>query len=136
MSPVEVTKTAQAALDKLTQRELSALRTQLRRELRDELREDERARRAQLRRQREVEPPELAAAARRMIKALGKRAAADLEALTMLAELHQVVDAQLGDSIAAARRGDDLVGDHRYSWADVGRALGVTRQAAQMRYGK
>jgi hypothetical protein len=136
MSPVETSKAAQAALDKLTQRELSALRTQLRRELRDELREAERTRRADARRQREVEPDQLAAAAKRMVRALGKRARADLEALTMLAELPAVVEAQLVDSIAAARRGDDLAGDHRYSWADVGRALGVTRQAAQMRYGK
>lgn len=136
MSPVDISKAAQAALDKLSQRELAALRTQLRRELRGELQRELADKRAAARRSREVEPPQLAAAARRMVKALGKRASVDLEALAELRALTDVVEAQLVDSIAAARRGDELAGDHRYSWADVGRVLGISRQAAQMRYGK
>jgi hypothetical protein len=131
-----MSQAAQAALAKLSQRELSALRTQLRRELRDELREAERSRRAELRRQREVEPAQLAAAARRLIKALGNRAAVDIEALADLRALHDVVEDQLGASIAAVRSGEQLGFGARHSWADVGRVLGITRQAAQMRYGR
>lgn len=124
--------TADAALAKLTKREQLALRTQLRREVRAEL---EQARKAS-RRQRELETPEVAAAARRMIRAVGKRAAVDLEGLALLAELREVVDLELGAAVTAARRGEGLAGDRRYSWADVGRVLGITRQAAQMRFGK
>lgn len=128
--------TAEAALAKLTGRERTALVAQVRREVRAEIQAAEAARRAEARRTREVEPADLAAAAKRMVKALGKRAAADLEALALLNGLHAVIDEQMAASITAARRGDALAGDHRYSWADVGRVLGVTRQAAQMRYGK
>lgn len=124
--------TADAALAKLTKREQQALRTQLRRELRAELD----AQRKASRRTRELETPAVAAAARRMIAAVGKRAATDIEGLAMLADLHMIVDLELARAVAAARRGDGLVGDHRYSWADVGRVLGISRQAAQMRFGK
>jgi len=135
VSPQDVSKAAQSALDKLSQRELSALRTQLRRELRNELAAAERERRAAARRSREVEPPQLAAAARRMVKAVGQRAAVDMDALGLLAQLRDVVDAQLVDSIAAARRGDGLAFGSTHSWADIGRALGMSRQAAQQRFG-
>lgn len=124
--------TADAALAKLTKREQSALRTALRRELRAELD----AQRKANKRTRELETPAVAAAARRMIAAVGRRAAVDLEGLALLNDLHAVVDAELVTAVAAARRGEGRGFGVSSSWADVGQALGITRQAAQMRFGK
>jgi hypothetical protein len=72
------------------------------------------------------------AAAGRMIRAVVKRAAAgevDVTDLAALRQLHDVVDDAMVATVGHLR-------DQGYSWADVGRALGVTRQTAQAVYGR
>lgn len=81
--------------------------------------------------QRRHEAPELASAARRMMRALAVRACeGDTEAIEQLAQLQADLDAALGSAVAGAR---SRVG---YSWADVASMVGTTRQAAQQRFGK
>lgn len=118
-----MTATADTARDKLTIRELAALRAQLRRELVVELAE----RPARPPRVREV--PELAACARRMIRAVGKRCGQqDVEGLAELVTLRADVEAALVDGVTLARA-------QGFSWAFVGDVLGMTRQSAQQRFG-
>lgn len=114
---------------KLTVREYGALRAQLRRELQAELSASGRVKAPRVR-----ELPEVASAARRMIRAVGQRAAVDVEGLAELAQLRDEVDHQLRDAVTAARAGAGL-SNGGYSWADVARVLGITRQAAQQRFG-
>lgn len=78
-----------------------------------------------------VETPEYAAMLRRMIRAYARRVA-DADDVD-LAQMLQV-RAELDDAIAAAVAGQRE--RHGRSWAEVARGLGVTRQAAQMRYGR
>jgi hypothetical protein len=67
---------------------------------------------------------------KRILKALSKRMAdADPEDLAELLELRNTVDAAIG----AAVRGQRAAG---FSWTDIARPLGMTRQAAQQRWGK
>jgi hypothetical protein len=81
------------------------------------------------RRPRVVENDEYAAFLRRVIRAFGRRiAAGDIDALADAAFLSD----QLDTVIKAAVTG---LHDRGYSWADIGRQLGVTRQAAQQRFG-
>lgn len=74
------------------------------------------------------ETTEVASGAARMVKAVGKRAAEDVDALPLLADLGDLVEAQL----CAAAQG--CVASGLWSWADVGRVLGMTRQAAHQRF--
>jgi hypothetical protein len=76
-----------------------------------------------------VENPEYTAFARRILRACGRRiAAGDIESLALMAELADTIDASIRDAVTGLRaRG--------YSWADIGSRLGVTRQAAQQRWG-
>jgi hypothetical protein len=81
------------------------------------------------RRTRLVENDEYAAFARRVLRAYARRVAAgDVEALTLMLGL----SADLDDAIAQAVTGLRGFG---YSWAEIGNRLGVTRQAAQQRWG-
>jgi hypothetical protein len=67
---------------------------------------------------------------RRVIVGAGRRVGrGDIEALT---ELVAVRD-NLEEAIAVAVQGLRTFG---YSWADIGRVVGTTKQAAQQRYGK
>lgn len=67
--------------------------------------------------------------ARRIITALGRHAACgDPEELAELAALHATVD----HAIVAGIRGQRAAG---IRWESIGAALGVTRQAALMRWG-
>lgn len=77
------------------------------------------------------ETPEVASAARRMIRAVAKRAIehVDIDALTELVALREVLDQAIVDAVAGLRSGSNP-----YSWADVGRVTGMTRQAAQEKY--
>ena len=75
-----------------------------------------------------VETSDYVAFARRILRAMGKRVQGHADHLADLAELATEVDAQLVAAVAAAK----LEG---YSWADVARQLGCTRQAAQQRFG-
>lgn len=76
-----------------------------------------------------VENGAYAAFARRIIRAHGRRiATGDVEALADLVRLSLDVD----DAIQAAVVGLRAFG---YSWAEIGQRLGITRQAAQQRFG-
>jgi hypothetical protein len=76
-----------------------------------------------------TETDEYGAFVRRILRAYAKRVGdKDIEALTGLAALRDEVDQALADAVAGLH-------GQPYSWADIGRALGITRQAAQQRYG-
>lgn len=70
-----------------------------------------------------------AGAVRRMVRAYGRRVAdADEVDLAELLQLRDEVEAAIAVAVAGQRaRGQ--------SWAYIAKGLGVTRQAAQMRYG-
>jgi hypothetical protein len=76
-----------------------------------------------------VETDEFDAFARRNVRAYARRVAAgDIEALTALHQLSSTVDSATADAIRGLRA-------FGYSWTDIAARLGVTRQAAQMRWG-
>ena len=78
---------------------------------------------------RAVENDEYAAFLRRVIRAYSRRVAAgDIEAITDMAATADEMDTAMRDAITGLRQ----VG---YSWADIGLRLGVSRQAAQQRWG-
>ena len=81
------------------------------------------------RRPKTVENDEYAAFLRRAIRAFGRRMGqGDIDALADAAFLADQLDTAIRTAIKGLRaRG--------YSWADIGRQLGVTRQAAQQRWG-
>ena len=67
-----------------------------------------------------------------MLRGVARRARlgeVDPDDLAALRALHDTIEEAMGATIAVLR-------DQGYSWADVGRALGVTRQTAQATYGK
>ena len=80
---------------------------------------------------RQVETPQFDAFVRRVLAAYGRRVAAgDVEALRPLAALSSDVDAVTRLAVADLRRAP-----YAYSWSEIADRLGVTKQAAQMRYG-
>jgi hypothetical protein len=82
------------------------------------------------RKKRDRETPEYAAMVRRIVRAHGRRVAdADPEDLADLLAIRTALDAALSDAIAGQRR-------NGFSWAAIGRGLGVTRQAAQATWGR
>jgi hypothetical protein len=82
-------------------------------------------------RQRPVtENSEYAAFARRVLRAYSRRiAVGDVE---LLAQMIGLAD-DIHDAIAQAVTG---LRDAGYSWAEIGSRLGITRQAAQQRWGR
>jgi hypothetical protein len=81
------------------------------------------------RRRRVVENDEYAAFVRRIIRAYARRVASgDIEALTDLATVATEVNNAITDAVTGLR-------GYGYSWAEIARPLGVTRQAAQQRFG-
>jgi hypothetical protein len=83
-----------------------------------------------LTRNRAVENYDYAAFLRRIVCAYSRRVAAgDIEAVPDMVRLSNDVDAAIRDAIT------ELRAKHGYSWADIGLRLGVTRQAAQQRWG-
>lgn len=67
----------------------------------------------------------------RMLTAYGRRVAdADIEDLTEMFELRDQWESVVAAAVAGQRA------QHGRSWADIGKAAGTTRQAAQMRWGK
>jgi hypothetical protein len=81
------------------------------------------------RRRKVVENDDYAAFARRIIRAFGRRIeAGDIDALADVAFLSAQLDHTIRESVTGLRQ-------RGYSWADIGRQLGVTRQAAQQRWG-
>jgi hypothetical protein len=81
------------------------------------------------RRRRVTENDEYAAFARRVLRAWARRVAAgDIDAITDMA-------AAVGELEDAIRQGVAGLHDKGYSWAEIAARLGVTRQAAQQRWG-
>jgi hypothetical protein len=77
-----------------------------------------------------VENDEYAAFTRRILRAYARRVATgDIEALTHMIGLADDVEGTIRTAVIALR-------DFGYSWADIGNRLGVTRQAAQQRWGR
>jgi hypothetical protein len=77
-----------------------------------------------------VENDEYAAFARRILRAYSRRVAdGDVEALIAMTGLAQEIDAAIARAVTGLR----AVG---YSWAEIGSRLGITRQAAQQRWGQ
>jgi hypothetical protein len=78
---------------------------------------------------RAVENDEYAAFARRVLRAYARRVAdGDVEALTLMLGLSAEIDTAISQAVTGLRA-------FGYSWAEIGSRLGITRQAAQQRWG-
>lgn len=76
-----------------------------------------------------VENDEFAAFVRRIVGAYGRRVArGDVEALTDLIRLGRDIEDATDIAVAGLR-------SFGYSWAEIGTRIGVSRQAAQQRWG-
>ena len=76
------------------------------------------------------ENDEYAAFARRVLRAYARRVAdGDVEALTLMTDLADEIDTAISQAVTGLRA-------FGYSWAEIGSRLGVTRQAAQQRWGR
>ena len=81
------------------------------------------------RRRRVTENDEYAAFLRRAIRAYSRRVASgDIDAIAGMTALADDLDAAIRGAITGLRA-------QGYSWADIGARLGITRQAAQQRWG-
>jgi hypothetical protein len=81
------------------------------------------------RRRRITENDDYAAFLHRVIRAYSRRiATGDIDALTDMAAVADSIDTAIREAITGLR-------NQGYSWADIGTRLGVTRQAAQQRWG-
>ncbi len=79
---------------------------------------------------RVVENDEYAAFARRVLRAYARRVAdGDVEALILMFGLAAEIDTAITEAVKGLRATG-------YSWAEIGSRLGVTRQAAQQRWGR
>jgi hypothetical protein len=77
-----------------------------------------------------VENDDYAAFARRILRAYARRVAdGDAEALIAMTGLAAEIDAAIGQAVTGLRA-------FGYSWAEIGSRLGITRQAAQQRWGQ
>jgi hypothetical protein len=77
-----------------------------------------------------VENDDYAAFARRILRAYARRVAdGDVEALIAMTGLAAEIDAAIGQAVTGLR-------GFGYSWAQIGARLGITRQAAQQRWGQ
>jgi hypothetical protein len=82
------------------------------------------------RRTRPVENDEYAAFALRVLRAFARRVGdGDVDALTVMLGLSAEIDDAIGQAVAGLR-------EFGYSWAEIGFRLGITRQAAQQRWGR
>jgi hypothetical protein len=82
------------------------------------------------RRARLVENDDYAAFARRILRGYARRVAdGDVEALTLMLGLSADIDTAIGQAVTGLR-------SYGYSWAEIGSRLGITRQAAQQRWGR
>jgi hypothetical protein len=78
---------------------------------------------------RVVENDEYAAFLGRAVRAYARRVAAgDVEALTLMTGLSADLDNAISQAVTGLR-------GFGYSWAEIGSRLGITRQAAQQRWG-
>ena len=90
---------------------------------------DVKARLTPKRPRRLVENDEYGAFVRRVLRAYSRRVGdGDIEALALMLGLADEIDTAIAEAIKGLRaRG--------YSWAEIGARLGITRQAAQQRWG-
>ena len=78
---------------------------------------------------RQVENDEYAAFVRRILRAYSRRVGdGDVEALALMLGLAEEIDTAMGEAVKGLRACG-------YSWAEIGSRLGITRQAAQQRWG-
>ena len=78
---------------------------------------------------RVVENDEYAAFLGRVTRAYARRVAAgDVEALALMLGLSEQIDTAIAQAVTGLR-------GFGYSWAEIGSRLGITRQAAQQRWG-
>jgi hypothetical protein len=76
-----------------------------------------------------TENDEYAAFARRILRAYARRIAdGDIESLTRMTALADEIETAMQRAVIGLR-------GYGYSWAEIGSRLGVTRQAAQQRWG-
>ncbi len=81
---------------------------------------------------RYAEPADYLTFVRRVLRGAGQRVgSADIEALREMAALRDELEGCIFAAVAGLRNDPDLPA----SWEDIGKALGVTRQQAQRRYG-
>jgi hypothetical protein len=81
------------------------------------------------RRRNVVENDEYAAFTRRVMRAYARRVATgDIEALTDMVNLATDVETAIRQAVIGLR-------NFGYSWAEIGTRLGISRQAAQQRWG-
>lgn len=76
-----------------------------------------------------VENSDFAAFARRIMRALARRAGGDVDLLPQLRRVQDDVDLLMREAVARCRT-------EGYSWAEIAARLGITRQAAHQRYGR
>jgi hypothetical protein len=77
-----------------------------------------------------VENDDYAAFTRRILRAYSRRIAdGDVEALIAMTGLAHEIDAAIGQAVTGLHQ-------FGYSWAEIGARLGITRQAAQQRWGQ
>ena len=82
------------------------------------------------RRRRTVENDEYARFVRRVVLAYARRVAAgDVDALADMIRLATELDEAIAQAVIGLR-------ESRYSWAEIAARLGITRQAAQQRWGR
>jgi hypothetical protein len=82
------------------------------------------------RRRRAVENDEYARFVRRVVRAYARRVASgDVDALTDMTGLAAELDEAIGQAVIGLRQAG-------YSWAEIAVRLGVSRQAAQQRWGR
>jgi hypothetical protein len=78
---------------------------------------------------RQVENDEYGAFVRRVLRTCSRRVGdGDVEALALLVDLSEEIDAAMAGAVKGLPA-------HGYSWAEIGYRLGITRQAAQQRWG-
>ena len=76
-----------------------------------------------------VENDEYGAFVRRVLRAYSRRVGdGDVEALGLLVGLAEEVDAAMAEAVKGLRA-------RSYSWTEIGARLGISRQAAQQRWG-
>jgi len=79
---------------------------------------------------RVVENDDYGAFARRILAAYARRVGSgDVEALAQMTALAEELDTAIGQAVTGLRQAG-------YSWAEIGLRLGITRQAAQQRWGQ
>ena len=84
----------------------------------------------QCRARRLVENDDYAAFTLRILRAYARRVAdGDVEALTLMLGLSAEIDTAIAQAVTGLR-------GFGYSWAEIGSRLGITRQAAQQRWGR